>query len=115
MANFPITLLDAIGQAELSWLRVGGGDFDAIASELDAELTRPGSRASVVQWFIDGRYATSGSNVPAATLINGSKQEEIDAAFAHILHFVQNVGDAGEPVAEKLRSMKRDLLNNYRV
>jgi hypothetical protein len=110
-----ITLSDALAQAQESWVQEGRGDFDIIAAKLDEELSRPGSRAAVIQWFIDGRYATSGSNVPANELINGSQPGEIDSAFVEIVGFVESLGDAGEGVAKKLISMNRNLLNNYKV
>jgi hypothetical protein len=110
-----ITLSDALAQAQESWIQEGHGDFDIIAAKLDAELNRPGSRAAVIQWFIDGRYATSGSNVPATELINGSRASEIDSAFVGVVRFVESLGDAGESVAKKLISINRELLNNYKV
>jgi len=115
-AKSPFTLSEAVSQAKLSWMKVGNGSSEKIVSELDSELNKPGSRASVVQWFIDGRYATSGSNIGASALINAhARHDEIDEAFTEILRFIEGLGDSGKALRNKLASMNRNLLSNYQV
>ena len=114
MANSTIKLSEAVEQACRSWKKLG--DSDAIVHELDFELNRPGSRASVIQWFIETRYATSGSNVPATTLINEHAQHaEIDEAFVTIMKFIEELGEPGKKLGDKLKSINRDLMNNHKV
>jgi hypothetical protein len=114
MANSTITLSEAVEQACRSWKRLG--DSNAIVHELNLELNRPGSLASVIQWFIETRYATSGLNVPATTLINEYAQPaEIDEAFATIMKFIEELGKSGKKLGDKLKSTNRNLMNNYTV
>jgi hypothetical protein len=109
--EFPISLQEAVDFASTRWDSKGTKTVEMLRDELD----RPGGKASVIQWFIDGMYATSGENVDARTLINSSSNAEIDEAFESVLNFLRGLGRSGVELAKSLRLSNRNLLENYKV
>jgi hypothetical protein len=109
MAVFP--LHEAVDFASTRWQSKGAKTVEMLREELE----RPGGKASVIQWFIDGMYATSGENVDSRMLINRSSNAEIDEAFESVLNFLRGLGKPGVDLARSLRLMNRNLLDNYKV
>jgi hypothetical protein len=107
----PMSLQEAVDFASTRWDSKGAKSFEALRGELD----RPGGKDSVIQWFIDGMYATSGENVDARTLINRSSSAEVDEAFDSVLNFLRGLGQPGVELAKSLRLRDRNLLENYKV
>jgi hypothetical protein len=107
----PFLLHEAVDFASTRWDSKGAKTVEMLRDELD----RPGGKASVIQWFVDGMYATSGENVDARSLINRSSNAEIDDAFERVLSFLRGLGKTGVELARSLREKNRNLLNNYNV
>jgi hypothetical protein len=107
----PFLLIEAVDFASTRWDSKGGKTVEMLRDELDG----PGGKASVIQRFIDGMYATLGENVDARMVINRSSDAEIDDAFESVLSFLRGLGQSGVELARSLRLRNRNLLDNYKV